>query len=74
MSFLGEAFSVAATAAPPAASALAAAPTPEPDSALVFGLKLFGTGALLVATAAYLSHRIAERDARNSPSKEDTDG
>ncbi len=68
MSFLGEAFSVAAAAAPPAASAMAATPTPEPDSALVFGLKLFGFGAACVGLGTYISHRIAERDAREATS------
>ncbi len=57
MSFLGDALT--APSPPPAP-----APAPEPDSPLVFGLKLFGTGAALVAVGTYLSHRVAERDAR----------
>jgi|HubBroStandDraft_5_1064220.scaffolds.fasta_scaffold231409_2 hypothetical protein len=60
MSFLGDALQ---SAAPPATAATTA-PAPASDSALVFALKLFGTGAALVAIATYASHKIAERDAR----------
>jgi hypothetical protein len=60
VSFLGDALQSAA----PQAAAATTAPAPAPDSALVFGLKLFGTGAALVAAATYVSHKIAERDAR----------
>jgi hypothetical protein len=55
VSFLGDAL---------AAPSPTPAPAPAPDSALVFGLKLFGTGAALLAVATYVSHKIAERDAR----------
>ena len=67
MSFLGDALG----SAPAAAAASAVSPTPQPDSPLVFGLKLFGVGAAIVAVGAYLSHRIAERDALHLDKEKD---
>ena len=48
MSFLGDALG----SAPAAAAASAVSPTPQPDSPLVFGLKLFGVGAAIAARMA----------------------